>query len=82
MKAKITKYSFWVGLSGAAVVVAESIFQLLGTSLFDASYIGELIMAICSLLIVLGIVSKPQKNNPEQEQEQKEEQKQDLNDEI
>lgn len=76
MKEKITKYSFWVGLSGAVVVVAESIFQLLGTSVFDASYLGELIMAICSLLIVLGIVSKPQKTNrAEQEQKQKEEQK-------
>lgn len=60
MKKPVWKtYQFWTGFSGAAVLVAESIFSLLGKSLFSATQLGETIMAVCALLVVFGIVSKP-----------------------
>ncbi|MFA6860314.1 MAG: phage holin [Clostridia bacterium] len=58
-KEKIKNYGFWTSLSAAVVLIAELVLSALGKPIVSASVFGEIVMAICSLLVVLGIVSNP-----------------------
>lgn len=59
---KIKTYTFWVALSGSIVILVESVANLFGFSI-DSSTIENVIMAICGVLVVLGIVTKDSKSS-------------------
>lgn len=61
MKDKIKSYSFWTALSGAVVVLVQAIADCFGFSI-QSELISGIIMAIAGLLVVLGVVSMPNKN--------------------
>lgn len=67
MKKLIKSYSFWTALAGALGLLAVNIGKLFGV-VISASGVEEIIMSICGVLIVFGIVPKPQKSNSVNEQ--------------
>ena len=54
---KASTYAFWVGLASAIVVLVKAIGNIFGFTV-DETYITELIMSICGVLVVLGFVTK------------------------
>lgn len=52
---RFTKYSFWVGLSGAIVVLLNAFGKAFGFS-FDNKVVEDCIMAVAGVLVVLGVV--------------------------
>lgn len=58
LKQKVKSYSFWTGLSASIVVLAKSIADIFGADV-NEDIITNVIMAICGVLIVLGIVVMP-----------------------
>lgn len=62
MKDKIKNYSFWVGLSGAVVVLVEAIGRAVGF-IPNGQLINDIIMAVAGVLVVFGVVSMPTKTN-------------------
>ena len=57
MKEKLKTTSFWLGLSGAVIIVVDAVSQLFGVCV-PSSEIESVIIAICSILVMLGIVTK------------------------
>lgn len=57
MKKKIRTTTFWLGLSGAIVIVLETISSAFGINLYSKE-IESIIMSICSALVMLGIITK------------------------
>ena len=52
LKNKMKNYGFWVSLGGAVVLLLQAIgFNV------DIAYADSIITALCSLLVVLGIIS-------------------------
>ena len=80
MKNKIKNYSFWVGLSGAIVVLVEAIGKAFGF-IPDGQIISDIIMAIAGVLVIFGVVSMPTEtnninlNDKQQKKEEKEDEK-------
>lgn len=60
MKKLIKSYKFWTALAGATGLLVVSIAKIFGFSISSAP-IEEVIMAICGVLVVFGIVKKPEK---------------------
>ena len=61
MKKLIKSYKFWTALAGSLGLLGVSIGKIFGLTIV-ASGIEEIIMAICGVLVVFGIVKKPQKS--------------------
>ena len=61
---KIRNYSFWVSLTSAIVILIQAIGKICGFEV-ENTIVENLIMAICGVLVVLGVVVMP--NNPEKE---------------
>lgn len=57
MKNKIRTTSFWLGLSGAIVIILETISNILGLNLYSKE-IESIILSICSVLVMVGIITK------------------------
>lgn len=57
MKNKIRTTSFWLGLSGAIVIILETISSILGLNLYSKE-IESIILSICSALVMVGIITK------------------------
>ncbi len=57
MKNKIRTTSFWLGLSGAIVIILETISNILGLNLYSKE-IESIILSICSALVMVGIITK------------------------
>lgn len=55
---RFKSYTFWVSLSSAVIILAQSVASLFGFT-FETSLIENSIMAVCGVLVVLGIVKKP-----------------------
>lgn len=64
MKKRFKSYKFWVALSGAVVIFAKSLGEAFGFNLSE-QVIDSVIMGFCGVLVVLGIVEKPQTPNQE-----------------
>lgn len=64
MKKRIKQYSFWTGLSAALVILIGSIAKAFGFH-FKEEIVSEIIMAICGVLVVLGVVNAPFKEDEE-----------------
>ena len=54
---KVRTYAFWLALSSAVVILAQSIGKLFGFEI-ESSVVENVIMSVCGVLVVLGIVSK------------------------
>lgn len=57
MKKKFRTTSFWLGLSGAVVIVLETLSNIIGINLHSKE-VEAIILSICSALVLLGIVTK------------------------
>ena len=66
---KIKKYSFWTGLSAAVVMLLNSLSKAFDFSI-DNQIVEDVIMAICGVLVALGIVCLPVKEEQEEKEEQ------------
>lgn len=62
MKEKIKSYGFWVSLSGAVVVLVETIGKAVGF-IPNGEIISNIIMGIAGILVVFGVVSMPPKES-------------------
>lgn len=60
IKEKIKTVSFWSGLAAGLVILLQSLGQVFGFTVSE-KHITDIIMAICGILVVLGIVNKPEK---------------------
>lgn len=58
MKNKIKKYSFGVSLSGAIVVLVQSVGRMMGF-IANVDLISNIVMAVAGILVVFGVVSAP-----------------------
>ncbi|MGN0961063.1 MAG: phage holin [Christensenellales bacterium] len=57
MKEKLKTTSFWLGLSGAVVIILESIAKIFDLNIASET-VENIIISICSILVMLGIVTK------------------------
>ena len=57
MKKKFRTTSFWLGLSGAVVIVLETLSNIIGIDHYSKE-VEAIILSICSALVMLGIVTK------------------------
>lgn len=78
MKNKLKTTSFWLGLSGALVVLIGAISRLFGVNISSA-IVEDIVLSICSILICLGFVNKKTDSGVE---ETKEELLEEINDEL
>lgn len=62
LKQKVKSYSFWTGLSASVVILIESIASIFGAQV-DEEIITNLVMAVCGVLVMLGIVVMPVTEN-------------------
>lgn len=61
MKKLFKSYRFWSALAGSLGLLVVSIAKLFGYTM-SSVVIEELIMAVCGVLVVLGIVKKPEQS--------------------
>lgn len=59
-KDRIKSYGFWTALSGAVVILAQSIAKCFGVEI-EEELISNIIMSICGVLVVFGVVTMPNK---------------------
>lgn len=69
MKKLIKSYNFWTALAGSIGLLAVSIGKIFGYEI-AATGVEEAIMAVCGILVVLGIVKKPTKQTQESKENQ------------
>ena len=62
MKNMIKSYSFWTAFAGSLGLLVVSIAKIFGYEI-TAAGIEEIVMALCGVLIVLGVVKKPKKSH-------------------
>lgn len=58
MKERIKSYSFWTALSGAVVLLLNSLGECFGFAI-DNDLVSSLIMSIAGILVVFGVVTMP-----------------------
>lgn len=69
IKKKLKSYSFWTALSASVVVLCTQLGKLLGIAI-PTKEVEGLIMAVCGVLVALGIVCMPmEEKNKEQTSE-------------
>ena len=57
-KNKLTNYNFWISIVSAVLLILQA-FDIN----FDIAYIDEIVTAVLGLLVVIGIISNPNKTN-------------------
>lgn len=57
MKNKFKTTSFWLGVGGAIVIAIDCLADVFGIKI-STSIVEDLVVAICSILVLLGIVTK------------------------
>ena len=67
MKKLIKSYRFWSALAGAVGLLVVNIAKLFGYTMSSVA-VEELIMAICGVLVVFGIVAKPEQTDKKEEE--------------
>lgn len=75
---KFKSYAFWTSLAAAMVVLIGVFASIFGFEA-DEKLVTDLIMAICGVLVVLGIVKMPSKEEPEMPDEETHEETTDSN---
>ena len=69
-KDRIKSYGFWTALSGAVVILVQSITKCFGVEVQE-ELISDIIMSVCGVLVVFGIVTMPNKKADSDESEEK-----------
>lgn len=69
MKKNFKTTSFWLALSGATVIILETLSKIIGLNLYSKE-VESIILTVCSLLIMLGYVTK--KNVSDEKESSKE----------
>lgn len=62
LKDKIKSYSFWVSLASALILILKVLGSRFGFTI-DESMVSDIFTAICSILVLLGIIVIPQAPN-------------------
>ena len=62
MKEKIKTTSFWLGVSGALVIALDTLSGIFGVELYSKE-IESIVLTLCTILIVLGFVTKKNIND-------------------
>lgn len=75
MKKNFKTTSFWLALSGATVIILETLSKIIGLNLYSKE-VESIILTVCSLLIMLGYVTK--KNVSDEKESSKEDLLEDL----
>ena len=70
-KDRIKSYGFWTALSGAVVILVQSITKCFGVEVQE-ELISDIIMSVCGVLVVFGIVKMPNKKETEENTEETE----------
>ena len=70
-KDRIKSYGFWTALSGAVVILVQSITKCFGVEVQE-ELISDIIMSVCGVLVVFGIVIMPNKKETEENREETE----------
>ena len=73
---KFKSFGFWTALAGAVTVLASALGRCFGFSV-DNALINDVIMAIAGLLVVLGVVTMPKKQDKQDNSEEVDEESQD-----
>ncbi len=60
LKNKVKNYGFWMSLTGAVILMLQTIGNYCGFSINSVA-IESIITSICGVLVVLGIISNPEK---------------------
>ncbi|MCI5497113.1 MAG: phage holin [Firmicutes bacterium] len=79
MKKKIKTTSFWLTLSGAVVMLLDTISNIIGLDLYSKK-VESIILAICTFLVMTGVITKKDVSDPEPKNS--DELLDDINDEI
>lgn len=79
MKKKIKTTSFWLTLSGAVVMLLDTISNIIGLDLYSKK-VESIILAICTFLVMTGVITKKDVYDPEPKNS--DELLDDINDEI
>ena len=79
MKKKIKTTSFWLTLSGAVVMLLDTISNIIGLDLYSKK-VESIILAICTFLVMTGVITKKDVSDPEPKKS--DELLDDINDEI
>ena len=79
MKKKIKTTSFWLTLSGAGVMLLDTISNIIGLDLYSKK-VESIILAICTFLVMTGVITKKDVSDPEPKNS--DELLDDINDEI
>ena len=64
-------YGFWTALAGAVTILISALGKCFGFSV-DNQLVTDIIMAIAGVLVVLGVVSMPKKDNNKTSEESQE----------
>lgn len=64
MKKKIKTTSFWLTLSGAVVMLLDTISNIIGLDLYSKK-VEAIILAICTFLVMTGVITKKDVSDPE-----------------
>ncbi len=64
MKNKIKTTSFWLSIGGSLVIVISCLSNLFGFEICTES-IENIIISVCSLLVMLGVISKKTEQDTE-----------------
>lgn len=67
LKDKIKSYSFWVSLASAIILILKILGNRFGF-VIDETMVSDLFTALCSILVLLGIIVPPQNPNNSQAQ--------------
>lgn len=60
LKNKVKNYGFWMSLTGAVILMLQTFGNYCGFSINSVA-IESIITSICGVLVVLGIISNPEK---------------------
>ncbi len=77
---RFTKYSFWVSLSGAVVILLNAFGKAFGFSV-ENKIVEDCIMAIAGVLVVLGVVGGVVGNKSADKTDEKQDEKSEMDNE-
>ena len=57
MKNKIKTTSFWLGVCGIIVVIADNLSGIMGIKNFS-NELNNILLSVCSILVLFGVITK------------------------
>lgn len=61
MKSKFKSYSFWMSLTGAVILMINTLGESFGFSVNETA-VNAIVNSVCGVLVVLGIIIMPKKD--------------------